>query len=199
MPLSYAWQEFLTGWSHKVIQLNLQAHLWGSQAGGDRWLGQACATEDQIRAVEAQLQTTLPPSYRTFLTLTNGWSVLTHFVWRVYPVEEIGWYGPRYPDSLKILRGDFGNNPINIFIKLFGGANPVSDPDEDQIPVAHLESALEIAGGSYTDAIEYVLNPQVQTAEGEWEAWIIRWWKPLAMERYESFWELMQSEYRSLE
>jgi hypothetical protein len=198
MPLSYAWQEFLTGWSHKVIQLKLQAHLWGPQADAGRWLGQASATEDQIRAVEAQLQTALPPSYRTFLALTNGWSVLTHFVWRVYPVEEIGRYGPRYPDNLAILRGDF-NNPINILTRLFGRANPVSAVDEDQIPVTQLESALEIAGGDYTDAVEYVLNPHVQTAEGEWEAWIIRWWKPLAMERYNSFWELMQAEYRRLE
>jgi hypothetical protein len=199
MPLSYAWQEFLTGWSHKVIQLNLQAHLWGPQASAARWLGQAGAAEDQIRAVEAQLQTTLPPSYRTFLALTNGWSVLTHFVWRIYPVEEIGWYGPRYPDNLAILRGDFKNNPIDMLTRLFGGATPTSAIDEDEIPVAHLESALEIAGGSYTDAIEYILNPHVQTPEGEWEAWVIRWWKPLAMERYDSFWELMQAEYHRLE
>jgi hypothetical protein len=199
MPPSYTWQEFLTGWSHKVIQLKLQAHLWDPQASAARWLGRAAAAEDQIRAIEAQLQMTLPPSYRTFLALTNGWSVLTDFVWRLYPVEEIGWYGPRYPDNLALLRGDFKNNPIHILTRMFGGAAPASAFNEAEIPVAQLESALEIAGGDHTDAVEYVLNPHVQTEEGEWEAWIIRWWKPLAMERYESFWELMQAEYRRLE
>ena len=47
----------------------------------------------------------------------------------------------------------------------------------------------------YRDAVEYVLNPRVIGTDGEWEAWIIRWWKPTDMRRYPSFWALMQEEH----
>jgi hypothetical protein len=199
MAPSFPWHDLLVQWSNKLITQNVEPQLWFPQARLSRWLGTTGATEEQIRATESQLKTTLPPAYRTFLATTNGWSVLTPFVWRVYPVEEIGWYGPRYPDNLAILRGDFNNNPIGVMAKLFGWDTASASGDDDEIPVSQLQSALEIVGGNYTDAVEYVLNPHVQTADGEWEAWIIRWWKPTRMERYASFWKLMQAEYHSLQ
>lgn len=39
-----------------------------------------------------------------------------------------------------------------------------------------------------------LLNPQVITSEGEWEAWFFSNWGPGA-DRYPSFWELMQEQY----
>lgn len=199
MPTSYPWHDFLSEWSRTLIRLNRKPQLWFPQAAASQWLGTAGATEAEIKAVETKLRTTLPHSYRSFLATTNGWSVLTPSVSRVYSVAEIGWYGPRHPDQLTILRGDLGNPLMSLIARLFGWTTTSPDGDEDEIPVAHLQSALEVVGGSYTDAVEYVLNPLVQTADGEWEAWIIHWQKPLAMERYPSFWDLMQAEYRSVQ
>lgn len=188
MQSAFPWNTVLTQWSKQLMTSNIAPHLWAPQARASQWLGTAGATEAALQATETRLQTTLPPSYRAFLTATNGLSVLTRFVWRVYPVEEIGWYGPRYPNNLALLRGDFGTGPLGKLCKLLGWptTSPAND-DGDAIPVNQLQSALEIAGGNYTDAVEYVLNPHVQTNDGEWEAWIIRWWKPTLMERYESF------------
>lgn len=44
------------------------------------------------------------------------------------------------------------------------------------------------------DAAIYVLNPQIVTPEGEWEAWLFADWLPGAA-RYRSFQDLMQAEY----
>ncbi len=41
----------------------------------------------------------------------------------------------------------------------------------------------------------YLLNPQVVTEEGEWEAWFFANWLPGAA-RYRSFQEMMEAEYQ---
>jgi hypothetical protein len=56
---------------------------------------------------------------------------------------------------------------------------------------------LEITEPDYNDATDYVLNPEVVTPEGEWEAWVMNWWKPSEVRRYRSFWDLMQAEYQA--
>ena len=53
---------------------------------------------------------------------------------------------------------------------------------------------LEISDES--DSAIYLLNPEVVTAEGEWEAWLFANWLPGAS-RYRSFAELMEAEYRT--
>ncbi|MFF0205644.1 SMI1/KNR4 family protein [Streptomyces sp. NPDC005017] len=42
----------------------------------------------------------------------------------------------------------------------------------------------------------YLLNPEVVTAEGEWEAWYVAHWIDVVI-RYRSFWDLMNCEYDS--
>jgi HEAT repeat protein len=47
------------------------------------------------------------------------------------------------------------------------------------------------------DSAIILLNPQVVTPEGEWEAWFFANWIPGAY-RYRSFWELMQGQYEQV-
>lgn len=128
---------------------NIAPHLWAPQARASQWLGTAGATEAALQATETRLQTTLPPSYRAFLTATNGWSALTRFVWRVYPVEEIGWYGPRYPNNLALLRGDFGTGPLGKLGKLLGWptTSPAND-DGDAIRSTSYSLPLKLPGAT---------------------------------------------------
>ena len=78
----------------------------------------------------------------------------------------------------------------------------ISIPDEDYFVygehqkevfrLEYLQTALEIS-----DSIEsavYLLNPQVVTVDGEWEAWFLASWE--GARRYRSFWEMMQDEHR---
>jgi hypothetical protein len=53
------------------------------------WLGYAGATEAQLTAVEERLGTTLPPSYRSFLSVSNGWRITSSFVDRLWSTEEL--------------------------------------------------------------------------------------------------------------
>lgn len=46
------------------------------------------------------------------------------------------------------------------------------------------------------DSAVYLLNPEVRTPSGEWEAWFFANWNPGAC-RYRSFWEMMQRECQS--
>jgi hypothetical protein len=69
-------------------------------------------------------------------------------------------------------------------------------PNQDtcRFRVEYLQSTLLIS--DIGDSAVYLLNPEIKTASGEWEAWFFANWHPGAV-RYRSFWDLMQAEYRS--
>ena len=58
-----------------------------------------------------------------------------------------------------------------------------------------MKTALEISDTG--DAAILLLNPQVITTDGEWEAWFFSNWNPGAR-RYPSFWELMHRQYETM-
>ena len=60
--------------------------------------------------------------------------------------------------------------------------------------IEYLESAVEVS--DIGDSAIFLLNPQVVTPDGEWEAWFFANWLPGAS-RYRSFGELMETEYHS--
>lgn len=60
--------------------------------------------------------------------------------------------------------------------------------------VEYLQSMLEISEEG--DSAIYLLNPNVVTPGGEWEAWFFANWLPGA-NRYRSFWEMMQAEHQA--
>jgi hypothetical protein len=60
--------------------------------------------------------------------------------------------------------------------------------------VKYLQQALEISDRG--DSSIYLLNPNIVTADGEWEAWFFGDWLPGA-DRYHSFIDLMQAEYET--
>ena len=37
----------------------------------------------------------LPPSYREFLAVSNGWRLTGNFIWRIWSTEEIDWFRVR--------------------------------------------------------------------------------------------------------
>jgi hypothetical protein len=70
----------------------------------------------------------------------------------------------------------------------------VYGPDANQPePFKYIDNVLEVS--EVGDAAVYLLNPQIVTPEGEWEAWFFASWSP-PVSRYPSFWEMMQAEYQ---
>ena len=135
----------------------------------------------------------LPPSYREFLAVSNGWRLTGNFIWRIWSTEEIDWFRVRnaewieaYVDPIRGL-GDLSLTDDEYLV--YGETQ-----DSVRFRVEYLESALEVS--DIGDSAIFLLNPKVVTPDGEWEAWFFGNWLPGA-NRYRSFAELMEAEYQS--
>ena len=179
------WKALLTQWSQDILASRYTAKL-PAEVRASGWLGFPGATEDQIAQAEARLKTTLPPSYREFLKATNGWRMAGSFVGKLWSTEEIEWFTTRHQDWIDAWNVGLGSDPESVpdeeYLIYNTGQTEAFRPE-------YLQTALEIS--DYGDGI-YLLNPQIVTAEGEWEAWFFADWIPGA-DRYRSFWDLMQA------
>ncbi|MGW8529749.1 MULTISPECIES: SMI1/KNR4 family protein [Nocardiopsidaceae] len=77
---------------------HLDAHIAEAAAVGsqpDRWLGSAPATAEEVEQAERRLglQVSLPPSYRAFLQVTNGWDDAGGWIESVDSLDELQWLG----------------------------------------------------------------------------------------------------------
>ena len=186
------WRPFLETWSRELIEAGAHPDL-PSEVVESGWLGFPGATDEQLAVLEARLGVGLPPSYRAFLRVSNGWRQTGTSIWRMWSTEEIDWFRVRNAEW------------IDAYVSPFGGLDPPSMAyeeylvyDETQDParfrVEYLESALEVSDTG--DSAIYLLSPKVVTPEGEWEAWLFANWLPGAS-RHRSFAALMQAEYQS--
>jgi SMI1 / KNR4 family (SUKH-1) len=153
------------------------------------WLGLPGASEEQLASAERRLGVSLPPSYRAFLSVSNGWWYPGAFVPRLWTTEEIEWLAVTDPG----------------LIEAWSDAEPVSDEEyfvygEEQSELTvrseYMEHALRISELEVAGTAVYLLIPDVVTPEGEWEAWMHAHWLPGAR-RYRSFRELMEAERAS--
>jgi hypothetical protein len=181
------WKSWLVSWNRELLEridpslerllakagITLESHLlkYGitPEVRASGWLGYPAATEDQIKRLEARLGKTLPPSYRAFLKVSNGFRQPGILVWRLLSTEEVDWFPVRNQETIDILKSH--------------GLGDLSDTLEI--------SAREMAGSAV-----YLLNPGVVSADGEWEAIYYAHWQGTNCISYPSFWDLMQKEYR---
>jgi cell wall assembly regulator SMI1 len=179
------WRPFLTLWSKQLLQSSLAANLQ-PPAESDEWLGFTGATNRSIQNLEQRLGVSLPPSYRAFLTVSNGWRRTTPFIARVRPVEDIDWFRIENQHWVEVYSENDSEQPDVEYYDYgpHGG---------DHQRAAHMASLLQI---SDVDDGVYLLNPQAVTPDGEWEAWFFANWVPGAI-RFPSFAHLMVREYLS--
>ncbi len=156
------------------------------------WLGFAAATDEEISATQRKLGISLPPSYRAFLSVSNGWRRTTHFIERLWGTKEINWFRKKNKESISAFTQGYS---------AYGSNDEVPDEEyfaydqwvEDFRP-KHLKETLQISAITEGDSAVYLLNPQVISKDGEWEAWFFAAWLPGA-HRYRSFRELMEAQY----
>ncbi len=181
------------------------------------WLGYPGATEAQIVRAETRLGMALPPSYRNFLKVTNGWRQTTPFIYHLWSTEEIEWFAVQHQAWINCFRERFVRQwrrepSSNGFRRdASNGTGQHRRTEQSSVPdakyfiygeaqdcmalrVGYLQTALEISPKG--DSAIYLLNPQVITPEGEWEAWFFGDCLPGA-DRYRSFLEMMQAEYEN--
>ncbi|MEM1255446.1 MAG: SMI1/KNR4 family protein [Cyanobacteria bacterium P01_H01_bin.21] len=203
---TFDWHDFLRQWSQEILaSMEDRPNQLPIEVIESGWLGYPGATEEHILQTEIRLGTTLPPSYREFLKVTNGWRQITPFIYRIWSIEEVEWFSVRHSlwieqfisENIEIQRARAQRN------NGLGNYQHVSDneyytygahQDCSKLRTEYLRTALEISDKGESSI--YLLNPQVVTESGEWEAWFFGDWLPGA-DRYRSFQEMMQAEYKN--
>ena len=176
------WRDLLSTWSREILAIEAYRAEFPPEVVESGWLGYPGATEGEITAAEARLGVRLPPSYRAFLGVTNGWRTTKTFIERIRPTSEIAWYRDAYPERLGgWMDGELSN------------AEEYGDFDPTRTTSHGLQRALAVS--DYGDAI-YLVLPHRAGPDGECPAWFFAPWVPGEQE-YVTFWDLMVEEHAS--
>ena len=145
---SSEWAALLTELSDlRLTDPQLLARLSGAGISRSR-LWETGATASQITALEQRIGRSLPPSYRSFLTESNGFEAPDIFIPQLYSTEAVDWFRVRHADWAQAYR--------------------------DTYP--HLNSCLQVSATG--DGAVILLNPKVKSTEGEWQTYFFANWIP---------------------
>ena len=183
-----SWQALLTRWNAELLDTpDVLRNLVSPEVVESGWLGYPPATEEQIAAAESRIGKRLPPSYRAFLEVSNGWRLLGHFHWDVLPADRIEWFRVKNQDWIDAYQHPYasGSFPAVTDDEYFVYGNQQSDL---AFRLEYLDALLEVSGVG--DSVILLLNPEIVFPNGEWEAWDFGTWYPGA-HRYRSFWDMM--------
>ncbi|MFE4513559.1 SMI1/KNR4 family protein [Kitasatospora sp. NPDC056783] len=168
---TFDWRSFLTRWSEEwagtygsVDELPAadDATAWHA-----RWLGRAPASGERITAVEERLGHRLPPSYRAFLEVTDGWQHAGGFVYRLAGSGEAHWH----EDA-------------------FGLSEYFGEGELEGMWARALQLDVE------SDMTTVLLDPLAVGEDGEWAVYCHKSWAHSEPTRYGSFREFMLDMYR---
>ncbi|WP_035140782.1 SMI1/KNR4 family protein [Fischerella sp. PCC 9605] len=192
------WQSFLQEFSQyqlACMEDKVKATL-PSQVLTSGWLGLRGATEVQITALETRLGQKLPPSYRAFLLVSNGWpgEGIYGGMNTLLMAEQVDWFINRHADWIETWGSNYNDVsiPDEIYFTYGSMQNSV------HLRVEYLLKTLQISDTDGEPGRVWLLNPQVIFSDGEWEAWDFANYYPGAY-RYHSFADLMKVELMFLE
>ncbi|MFB7247343.1 SMI1/KNR4 family protein [Streptomyces populi] len=173
---SFDWTEFLGRWQAE----------WVPRAGRDEDGGQSAvplgrpgADEAEIAVAEERLGRRLPPSYREFLAVSDGWHVdQTAGIYQLGGVADIDWC--RDPHGMTaVYQENLGDNPSEEDVRLAG----------------MWQRALRLETDS--DMSDALLDPGDRDEDGEWALYVYKGWSGEFPDRYPSFRAYMEAMYRS--
>jgi cell wall assembly regulator SMI1 len=183
---SIDWHTLLQAWSTAMLTDPENMEFVPTELRERGWLGCPGATPAQIAQAEHRLGTTLPPSYRDFLRVTNGWNILNGSVDKVYSTEEVDWLRVRHQPWIDMVLSSNTYLVSDEQYFVYGEQQNTAYFRPQYMP-ATLQLS-EMADGSVL-----LLNPEVVTPEGEWEAWYYASWRA-GVNRYRSFADLVTEE-----
>ncbi|MEV0479470.1 SMI1/KNR4 family protein [Streptomyces sp. NPDC050508] len=177
---AFDWRPFLLRWSGEWADSLADGETRGEDdeaARQARWLGFPSASEERIAAMEERLGRRMPPSYREFLKVSDGWRHAGGFVWLLAGTENAHWH----------------NNESGL-ADMFE-----EDLDED----AGLEERR--AGDIWrrglqldieSDITHVLLDPEDVDENGEWAVYTWASWRAEPPERHANFPAFMRDMYR---
>lgn len=146
----------------------------------------SAASAKSIHALEQRLGSPLPPSYKSFLLTSDGFAELGGLWGSLFPVNDVNWFRNAEADWIRMWIETSTHPDLPVEKHLVYG----DEQDPAVFRLTYLQATLQI--GEVNDGAVFLLNPDVQTADGEWEAWIFANWFPGAR-RYPTFGDLMGS------
>lgn len=183
----FNWVSLLRQWNDRLLASPLADDL-PTEVSAAKWLGFPPATDAQIAACEQRLGIALPPSYRAFLKVSNGWRRLTHAIDRLWGTEEIRWFKQDHKEWIAAYTRPSAYGPRDEV--------PDSEYFSYEAPMdfrpGYLKETLQIS--EVGDSAVLIVNPQVINSDGEWEAWFFANWLP-GVHRFRSFQELIDHQY----
>jgi hypothetical protein len=124
-----------------------------------RRLSRPGASQDEIRGSEMRLGTRLPSSYREFIAESNGFLCFPG-LGRLSAIAEVGWFRDLDSEWCEILEESS---------EQWAGIPRSAEYPNDDWPVPYVREVLQVSTATDDDII--LLNPQVISQDGEWEAY----------------------------
>ncbi|MFI0961685.1 SMI1/KNR4 family protein [Streptomyces sp. NPDC021080] len=177
---AFDWRPFLLKWSGEWADSLSDDDTRGEgdeTARQARWLGFPPASEERIAAMEGRLGRRMPPSYREFLEVTDGWRHAGGFVWVLAGTEDTSWH-----DDASGLADEFEEY-------LDEDAGP-----EERREVDIWRRGLQLDVES--DALYVLMDPEDADEDGEWAVYTWAGWHAAPPERHANFLEFMREMYR---
>src|SRR5260221_7231533 len=184
------WKTFFTEYNRELLSYEEVVERIPREVIKAGWLGYKRASEKEVAAAERRLSARLPPSYRAFLKVSNGWRFPSVSIFDLFPVASVTWFREHNQDW------------IDAYVDPSAELPPISDREYFVYGEKHdcvkfrpeyLQTALQIS--EIGDSAVVLLNPKVVTRDGEWETWFFANWLPGAF-RYRSFAEWLATERR---
>ncbi|MET9429354.1 SMI1/KNR4 family protein [Streptomyces sp. NPDC003036] len=180
---SFNWHEFLGRWQEEWVPPEDadEDDGEGEDGGGEQTpvrLGRPGADEAAIAAAEERLGRRLPPSYREFLAVSDGWQVdQTAAIYQLGGTADIDWF-----------RDPYGMTPLY-------EQNLGDNPREEEVLLAGMwRRALRLETDS--DMSYALLDPEDTDQDGEWALYVYKGWSGELPDRYPSFRAYMEAMYR---
>lgn len=188
----HEWEPFLRTWSAERDAARRAEESSQPPLG---WLGFDPATPEGIAALEGRLGAPLPPSYRAFLEVTDGWRWAGEFVELLAPAAGVGLVreltASLYEDLTLWEREDLEADLDEEDEK--EEEEDEEEEDEEEYESARWNRAVQISLTG--DQTWLILDPGDVDGDGEWAAYRFSSWSGYGPKRYDSFAELMRAEY----
>jgi len=182
------WHAILSSLNPILLQSKeLRDHL-KPEALANGWCGSQPASESEIQEAELRLGVSLPPSYRAFLSISNGWRPFSSFIEQLLPVQGIEQFRVADPEDLGLIQKYYKEDEVSDSEYLD------YETPKHNVALRHRYYPECIVIGKAWDggAGELVLlNPHITFPNGEWETIFFGNWLP-GNWRYRSFREFVE-------
>lgn len=177
---AFDWRSFLLEWSGEWADSLPDGETRNEDdeaARRARWLGFPPASQERIAAMEERLGRRMPPSYRQFLRVSDGWRHAGGFVWLLAGTADAHWH-------------DNESGLADLFEEYL---------DEDAEPEERREADLWRRGLQLdveSDITHVLMDPEDMDEDGEWAVYTWASWRAAPPERHANFLEFMREMHR---